>query len=142
MELSFLQEFVVLAEIQKFSAAAQKLHISQSTLSRHIQALEAELGCALFERTTREMALSACGTLYLPFAKRIVQTADDGTAQLKEYLRQQSQTVCIGVVHDPDLYQVIDYLMDFQKKEPLFPLNVIEGRKRKTIFCTGTLPIF
>ena len=65
MELAFIREFVTLAEIRKFSAAAQQLHISQSTLSRHIQTLETELGCTLFTRTTRDVELSACGALYL-----------------------------------------------------------------------------
>ena len=55
MDISYMNEFVVLAEVKKYSAAARRLHISQPTLSRHIQAMEAELGFALFDRTTREM---------------------------------------------------------------------------------------
>ena len=106
MELSFLQDFVVLAETQKFSAAAQKLHISQSTLSRHIQALEAELGCVLFHRTTRDMELSAYGTLYLPYARKILHTANTAELRLRDYSARQEKTVQIGVVHNPDLYQV------------------------------------
>lgn len=91
MELSFLQDFVVLAETQKFSAAAQKLHISQSTLSRHIQALEAELGCVLFHRTTRDMELSAYGTLYLPYARKILHTANTAELRLRDYSARQEK---------------------------------------------------
>lgn len=79
MELAFIREFVTLAEIRKFSAAAQQLHISQSTLSRHIQTLETELGCTLFTRTTRDVELSACGALYLPYAKKIAHIAGPQT---------------------------------------------------------------
>ena len=93
MELAFIREFVTLAEIRKFSAAAQQLHISQSTLSRHIQTLETELGCTLFTRTTRDVELSACGALYLPYAKKIAHIAGAADARLREYRRQQRQTL-------------------------------------------------
>lgn len=127
MELSFLQDFVVLAETQKFSAAAQKLHISQSTLSRHIQALEAELGCVLFHRTTRDMELSAYGTLYLPYARKILHTANTAELRLRDYSASQEKTVQIGVVHNPDLYQVSECLMAFQSAFPDLSVSVTEG---------------
>lgn len=127
MELAFIREFVALAEIRKFSAAAQHLHISQSTLSRHIQALEAELGCTLFERTTRDVELSTCGALYLPYAKKIAHIAGTADARLQEYCRQQRQTIQIGVVHNPDMFQIIDYLMEFQNLHPEYPMNIQEG---------------
>ena len=49
MEIAVLREFVSLAENLNFSTTAKRLFITQSTLSRHIAALEHELGCRLFE---------------------------------------------------------------------------------------------
>ena len=127
MELTYVREFVVLADIKKFSAAAQKLHISQPTLSRHIQTLETELNCLLFDRTTREMELSDFGQLFLPYAKKLVHVADAAQVRLREYTRQQVQTVRIGVVHNPDLFQIIDYLMEFRNLYPDYSLSITEG---------------
>ena len=63
MEIGTIQEFVVLAECLNFSEAASRLFISQSSLSKHIKALEQELGVALFERTTRSIRLSGAGAV-------------------------------------------------------------------------------
>ena len=55
METGHIKEFVTLAECLSYSEAAERLFISQPSLTKHIQALERELGAALFVRTTRSI---------------------------------------------------------------------------------------
>lgn len=50
MRLSYLKEFVGLASYTKLTTAARALHMSPSTLSQHLAALEKEVGCELFSR--------------------------------------------------------------------------------------------
>lgn len=50
MRLSYLREFVALTDYAKLTAAARALHVSPSTLSQHVAALEREIGCELFSR--------------------------------------------------------------------------------------------
>ena len=68
MDLAYIREFVALASSLSFSETAEQMHISQSALSRHIQALEKELGEPLFIRSTRKMRI--------PFATRILSPTE------------------------------------------------------------------
>lgn len=71
-----MREFLLLAQTLSYSEAAERLFIAQSTLTRHVQALERELGGELLVRTPRRIALSAFGEQFLPFAGQLVQTED------------------------------------------------------------------
>ena len=70
LDLDHVQEFIVLADNMSFVRAAERLFISQSTLSRHISALEVQLGVQLIERNTRTVYLTEAGiALYREFVK-------------------------------------------------------------------------
>jgi LysR family transcriptional activator of glutamate synthase operon len=72
VKLSYIKEFITLAETRKYRVAAKKLSISQASLSKHIKHVEWELGIPLFNRTTRKMELSEFGALMLPHARQII----------------------------------------------------------------------
>ena len=71
MEIDYIREFVVLTETENFLEAAERLFISQSSLTRHIKSLEEDLGMQVFDRTTRKVTLNNFGKLFLPYAKEI-----------------------------------------------------------------------
>jgi DNA-binding transcriptional LysR family regulator len=73
IELRQLRYFVTLAEEMHFGRAAQRLHMTQPPLSQAIQSLEANLGEALFQRTSRSVTLTPVGLALLPEAQRILQ---------------------------------------------------------------------
>lgn len=127
MDIAHLYEFSVLAGTCKYSAAARQLHISQSTLSRHIQALERELGCPLFVRTTRETRLSEYGRLFLPYAQRLAAEHDRAMRALRDLSQDRQARLNIGVAHTPDLYHAIDYIVRFQRAYPDVPIQITEG---------------
>lgn len=68
-----LRYFVTLAEEMHFGRAAHRLHMTQPPLSQAIQSLEADLGEALFYRTSRSVTLTPVGLAMLPEAQRILQ---------------------------------------------------------------------
>lgn len=65
METAHLQEYVVLANRRSFTEAARELHLTQSTLSKHVASLEREFGTELFVRDRSGIKLTEAGvTLY------------------------------------------------------------------------------
>jgi LysR family transcriptional regulator, carnitine catabolism transcriptional activator len=67
-----IEAFVEVARLGSFSRAAERLHLSQAGLSILVRKLETTLGVQLFERTTRNVMLTAAGTEILEAAERIV----------------------------------------------------------------------
>lgn len=68
-----LRYFVEIASSGSFSAAAERLYIAQSALSRQIKELEQQLDTPLFERTARQPRLTAAGAAFLPRARTLLQ---------------------------------------------------------------------
>jgi len=68
-----LRYFVEIAESGSFSAAAERLYIAQSALSRQIRELEQQLDTPLFERTARLPRLTAAGSAFLERARNLLQ---------------------------------------------------------------------
>ena len=67
-----LRYFVEIADSGSFSAAAERLFVAQSALSRQIKALETQLQTSLFERTARQPRLTAAGEAFYPRARNLL----------------------------------------------------------------------
>ena len=73
MDRYLLRYFLAVAELGSFSKAAQRVSVTQPTLSVGIAKLEDEVGARLFERTTRRVSLTPAGSKFLQHARRITQ---------------------------------------------------------------------
>jgi DNA-binding transcriptional LysR family regulator len=78
-----LRYFVAVAEELHFARAAERLHISQSPLSRTIRELERDLGVVLFVRTTRRVELTPAGLVLLERARRAIAEIDGAIAEAR-----------------------------------------------------------
>jgi LysR family transcriptional regulator, carnitine catabolism transcriptional activator len=94
-----VRAFVAVAQTGSFSAAALRLHLTQSALSTLVRALEVELDVALFVRTTRRVALTDAGREFLPQAERVL--ADLGSAVVGARTRAARARGQINVVTTP-----------------------------------------
>lgn len=83
MNLFHLRYFVELARTQHYTRAAEKLCITQPSLSHAITQLERELGVALFEKNGRNTALTQYGEQFLSCAQQALSTLDEGVDSLK-----------------------------------------------------------
>lgn len=85
-----MRVFVVVVETGGFSAAAQRLNIAKSVVSRRMSALERHLECRLFNRTTRRLSLTETGLEYFEHTQRILRDlaeAEEATRGLQRELR-------------------------------------------------------
>lgn len=95
-ELSQLRCFVAAAEELHFGRAAQRLNMTQSPLSRQIQLLERILDVTLLERTSRTVALTPAGRLFLIEAKRIVRLSESAALAARRVAKGDEGRVAIG----------------------------------------------
>jgi DNA-binding transcriptional LysR family regulator len=82
-DLKTLELYVRVASIGAIARAGLEFGFSATTSSQRIQALEAQLGCKLLNRTTRSVSLSADGELFLAHAKKILADVDDAVTDLR-----------------------------------------------------------
>ncbi len=127
MDTGYIREFVMLAECLNFSEAAERLFISQSSLSKHIQAMERELGLTLFERTTRTIRLSAGGEAYLPYAKKIAVLCSEAEIVLEGMKRPAAPPLIIAVMQNPQYYDLAKYITSFRHAHPDLPFTMVEA---------------
>jgi len=96
MELRHLRYFIAVAEELHFTRAAERLHLGQPPLSQAIQALEADVGAQLFERTKRSVRLTGAGKLFLDDARRILALAEQAADTARRAQRGETGELRIG----------------------------------------------
>ena len=95
-DVRLLRSFAVLAETLHFGRAAERLHVSQPTLSQQIARLERQLGVALLERSSRHVSLSAAGADVLEHARAAVAAAEAVDAIAREHAGGRRGSLRLG----------------------------------------------
>jgi DNA-binding transcriptional LysR family regulator len=83
LDLDDLRAFKLVAVMRSFSSAAQALSLPRSTVSRNVARLERELGARLFQRTTREVALTPTGDALLQRCIGLLASLEDAVDQVR-----------------------------------------------------------
>jgi DNA-binding transcriptional LysR family regulator len=113
MDTQHLQAFVAIAEQGSFSAAAEKLHLTQPAISKRIALLEDQLGTRLFDRVGRQVMLTPAGKILLPKAQLIlseVTATQRAIADLKGEIQGQ---LSIATSHHVGLHYLPPVLREF-----------------------------
>ena len=83
LDINRLNVFIQVAATQSCSEAAKRLHLSQPTVSKHIQNLEAELNVKLFEREGAQLHITNAGMTLLPWARKMVRQSTEVQAMMQ-----------------------------------------------------------
>jgi DNA-binding transcriptional LysR family regulator len=127
MNLRHLAHWLALADAGSFSRAAEKLHITQSALSRSIQALEEELGGALVDRIGKRNELTPLGRTVLERARRIVHEAAElkvGAALLQN---GDMGSLRLGLASGPGALLMTPWLLHMARKHPTVQVAISRG---------------
>lgn len=126
MEIRHLIYFKTVAEKLNFTRAAEVLHISQPPLTRQIRDLEAELGKALFHRSTARVELTEAGTYFLREATAILERLD-GAREIVSQLDNSSQAVFrIGYMSSIPVETLAGIVGGLKARFPLLKTSLFE----------------
>jgi LysR family transcriptional regulator, cyn operon transcriptional activator len=126
MDLRHLRYFVAIADSATMATAAEKVFVTQSTLSHQLAQLETELGVKLFERVGRGLKLSDSGKEYLGYARGILRQVEEGKQALSDLRLVATGGLRIGVIHSFVTHVMPQVIARFVKKYPNVKLNVHE----------------
>lgn len=127
MNLRHLEHWLALADTGSFSRAAEKLFITQSALSRSIQALEDELGGPLVDRIGKRNELTPLGRTVLERARRIVHEAAElqqGAAMLQQ---GGMGTLRVGLGSGPGAMLMTAWLVHMAQHFPSVQVAITRG---------------
>lgn len=117
MQLQDLQTFELVASERSFSRAAKKLHRTQPAVSQAIRRLEDELGDRLFDRTSRNGALTEAGVLLREHATRLLRLAADAEAAVRELQHVRRGRVIIGA-NEAAVHSLLPIVQRFAREHP------------------------
>ncbi|MBE9197816.1 MULTISPECIES: LysR family transcriptional regulator [unclassified Nodularia (in: cyanobacteria)] len=123
MRLEQLQAFLAIAETGSFQQAARKCGVTQSTISRQIQSLEADMGVELFHRTSHAK-LTLGGECLLPRVRKICQEWQTATQELTDLIEGKQPELCIAAIHSLCASYLPPVLQKFCHQYPEVQLRV------------------
>ena len=93
MDISYCNELVVLADCLSFSQAADRLFITQSTLSKHVATAEKEAGFRIFDRDTTKVELTESGRAYIERLREVAKKYEQAVSEGLELQRSAEATI-------------------------------------------------
>lgn len=126
MELYHLRSFVAVAEEGHLSRAAERLHLSQPSLSAHIKTLEEELGLALFARTPKGMLLTEAGRLLKIRAEETLRSVDSLRAEAQGLRGDLSGGLRLGLHTDPGFLRAAELAAALSGKHPRLSVHMLQ----------------
>lgn len=108
IEIGQVEQLLAVSKYGTLSKAAEALHISQPALSRAMQKLEEELQVPIFDREKNRITLNATGKVAVDYAQKVLFSANDMIARVREYDRM-THTISIGSCAPAPLWDLVPY---------------------------------
>ncbi|MEH7389498.1 LysR family transcriptional regulator [Bacillus sp. JJ1503] len=126
-----LAVFVMVAEKQNFSRAAEELHMTQPAVSQYIQALERTMGTILLERSNKYVRLNKAGEIVYHHAKEIIGLYSKMNFLIDDLTNKPSGALSIGASYSYGEYILPHLIAKMQKKYPLINPSITIGNTKE-----------
>src|SRR5690606_42113050 len=115
MELRHLRYFIIVAQQQSFTKAAEKLFTAQPSLSQQIKDLEQEVGVLLFDRSSRKVKLTDEGRAFQIYAEKALKNAKLAVAAARQVAQQKNNQIHIGFLNVAEIKVMPQILVQLKK---------------------------
>jgi DNA-binding transcriptional LysR family regulator len=122
--------WLAVVEEGSFTRAAERMHVSQPSLSQQVRALEAELGGELLERLPRSVRLTPAGKAFLPHARMGVRSAERAMRSARSALALETGELEISTVRSIAAGLLPDLISAWRKQRPGTTIRLHEMNHR------------
>ena len=128
-----LEALIRLVETGSFTRAAERMALSQPTLTKHIRNLEEEVGARLVDRTGRGVSLTPEGRVLHDYARRIARLRDDTREKIANLAAYESGHIFLAASTIPATYIVPRFLGLLKKSDPEIRVHIQTGDSEEAI---------
>ena len=131
MDIRQLEYFQMVGKLGNITRAAERLHVSQSTITIAIQRLEDQMDVQLFDRSQKQLALTTEGQVFWQKVTDILRQLQDAVAEAQNYRDLQKGTLKIGVPPLIASFLFPGILSAFTAQYPNLQISIIEDGSKK-----------
>jgi LysR family transcriptional regulator, repressor for citA len=132
MDLKWLKTFITVYEEGSFRAAADKLFISQPSITVHIKALEQELQVALFDREHTKVKLTQAGEQYYEMAKKLLAQIEDSTHEIRKVATRDQIHLVVALASNVATPNVLSLIQAFKREHPNYDIELVMDDAKQT----------
>jgi LysR family hydrogen peroxide-inducible transcriptional activator len=137
MEMHEVRYFLAVCDTLNFTRAAERCNVSQPSLTRAIQKLEAEFGGLLFRRERAATHMTDLGQLVRPQLERIAKDAETVKSTANSFLRMKDAPLSLGIMCTIGPLRCVGFLSRFQKDHPGIELTMTEDTPARLVELLG-----
>jgi DNA-binding transcriptional LysR family regulator len=123
MDKPGLRTFLAVAEERSFSRAAAKIHRTQPAVSQAVRRLEADLGEALFDRSSKHGTLTDAGRMLQNYGQRLVRLAEEAESAVRELRDLRRGRVLVGA-NEGAVHTLLPLIARFRQRHPQIAIDV------------------
>jgi DNA-binding transcriptional LysR family regulator len=131
MDIQGLEAFWWISQTGSFNKAAERLYLTQPSVTARIQSLEKELGQSLFERKPRGVRLTDAGRVLLPHAERVLQDIRKARQAVADLEAATGGTLTVGSALTTSTYTLPEIFAKFKAAHPAVEVAVRTGRSQQ-----------
>ncbi len=132
-DLYELHLFHLVAETGSFTKAGQQAGLTQSAVTRQIGGMEHKLGVALFERTTRQVRLTAAGMALRERSRGILAATDEALRHFRQEFNLVPKVLHVGISRSIGLAYLPGFFFAFQRKFSAVQIKVVQQTSREIL---------